>query len=87
MGRVLHRFLVGTEASFKENVSGKAPWLKMIPTHGVYWGDDGTLYLVTSKQWADYLHGRSHEIPDDDVYHNGKLAEISEVDFEAIISG
>lgn len=62
MGRVIRRSYIGTHKNFLKNLSSFGK-LRRVRNADVYWGDDGTLVIVTSQKWADYFCGRVSEPP------------------------
>ena len=61
----LVRPCVGTKEDFVKAFAGKED-IHKIHDAEVYWGDDGTLFLVLTPDWRDYLTGRRTQIPDYD---------------------
>lgn len=85
MGRTIRSSFVGTRSEF-ENARDRHPNLMMIPGADVYWSGDGSLYLVAPRQWVDYLHGKTDNVPVCDDEQPDVLYEISDESFEAIIT-
>ena len=52
----------------------------------VYWGEDGTLAVVTTRQWADYLTGKSQDMPQEDVEEDCAF-ELSEQELLGLLTG
>lgn len=62
MGRTIYRMLAGTRMSFEEKRSSFGDLAK-IENAEIYWGN-GTILVVASQEWCDYLHGKSDIIPE-----------------------
>lgn len=62
MSRVICRTLVGTRAAFEENRC-RLGNLAKIEDAEIYWGN-GTIAVIASKEWCDYLHGRTDVRPE-----------------------
>ncbi len=86
MSRAVRRNLAGTREQF-ESVKDRYPEARMIIGADVYWDRSGTLFLIVPEAWADYLHGRSGEMPDDDVLDGGQTFEFDESLFQNLIEG
>lgn len=63
MGRHIFRCLIGTSEECLQEADSKHGPLYRIENSDVYWGEDGTLAIIAEKEWADYLAGRTQEIP------------------------
>jgi len=59
----IYGFSVGTQEEFDHKINRGG--VTMIANADVYWGQNGTLYLVVSKKWKDYLIGATDEMPGD----------------------
>ena len=62
MSRMLRRALIGTKPDFeihRTQLSG----LTKIEGAEIYWGN-GTIAVVTSQEWSDYLHGKTDIRPE-----------------------
>lgn len=84
MPRAVRRNLAGTREQF-EAVRDRYPEARMIIGADVYWDRSGTLFLVVPEAWADYLHGRRCEMPDDDVLDGGQTFEFDEGAFQNLM--
>ncbi len=62
MSRVICRTLVGTRAAFEENRC-RLGNLAKIEDAEIYWGN-GVIAVVASKEWSDYLGGRTETPPE-----------------------
>lgn len=62
MSRVIYHTLAGTRASFEKNrnLFGN---LAKIEGAEIYWGN-GTIAVVASQEWCDYLHGKTDIRPE-----------------------
>ena len=69
MGRAIRRSYIVTHENFIKNLSSFAT-LRKVRNADVYWGDDGTLVVVTSQKWADYFYGKTSEPPDAETVQN-----------------
>lgn len=62
MGRVVCRTLVSTTMNFdKQHSLGD---LVKIENAEIYWGSNGTIAVVASKEWCEYLSGETNTIPE-----------------------
>ena len=62
MGRVIRSIRVGTRTSFENAISNLGNLAK-IDDAEIYWGN-GTIAVVTSKEWSDYLSGKTDVRPE-----------------------
>ncbi len=62
MGRKIYQVLVGTPAVFEKNRYHYSD-LKKIEDAEIYWGN-GVIAVVASKEWSDYLGGRTETPPE-----------------------
>lgn len=85
MGRLLRRTSIGTRQSF-EKIMGNLN-LHEINASGVYWSDDGSLYIVSDSEWVDYMTGKSSKIPDAECTLDDANFECSDESLHELIFG
>lgn len=73
MGRFVRRTCIGTPENFEKVIESTG--FHKIDADGVYWGDNGDLYIVSNSEWTSYLTGTTDQIPT-----TGDI--ISDADFE-----
>lgn len=85
MSREVRRHLAGTRAQFEE-ARDKFPDARMIVGADVYLDGNGTLLLVVPEEWADYLHGKRSEMPEEPLT-DGQPFEFNEDEFRSLLLG
>lgn len=64
MGRPIYRIMLGTRMTFNKHM-GSISDLAKIENAEIYWRN-GTMVVIASQEWCDYLHGKTDVRPEPD---------------------